>query len=74
MDYDGKTLAVSFHKQSPVDPLRIIELSKAKQFKGLKFTPDFRLSVPMPGVSGSEIIERAEHLLGELCTHAQHAG
>jgi transcription-repair coupling factor (superfamily II helicase) len=74
MDYDGKTLAVSFHKQSPVDPLRIIELSKAKQFKGLKFTPDFRLSVPMPGVSGSEIMERAEHLLGELCTHAQHAG
>lgn len=74
MDYDGKTLSVSFHRHSPVDPLRIIELSQEKQFRGLTFTPDFRLNVPMPGISGGEIIQRAEYLLAKLYTHTQHAG
>ena len=74
MDYDGEMLSILFHKQSPVDPLRIIELSMAKQFKGMKFTPDFRLSVPMPGITGVEIIERAEHLVHELRINARIAG
>ncbi|MBN2255790.1 MAG: transcription-repair coupling factor [Deltaproteobacteria bacterium] len=74
MDYDGAMMIVTFHRESPVDPLRIVELSTDKQFKGMKLTPDYRLRVPMAGVRGEEIITKAERLLDGLCVRDGDAG
>lgn len=65
MEYDGKNIFITFHKDSPIEPEKIIELSR-KKIKGLRFTPDFKLHVPMPGLDGDEILRRAKGLLGEL--------
>jgi len=48
-----------------VDPVRIMELSQTK-FSGLRLTPDYRLSVSIPGLGENEIIDQANYLLGEL--------
>ena len=65
MEYDGKNISISFHRDSSVDPGKIIELSR-KKMKGLRFTPDFKLYVPMPGLDGDEILRHAKGLLREL--------
>jgi transcription-repair coupling factor (superfamily II helicase) len=62
MHYDGKAMHISFREKSPVDPARILELSRGK-LKGLRLTPDLRLSVPMPGLQASEIMAHARELL-----------
>ncbi|MBN2567851.1 MAG: transcription-repair coupling factor, partial [Deltaproteobacteria bacterium] len=65
MTYDGRHMTVSFHKKSPIDPSKIIQLSR-KKFKGLTFTPDYHLSVPASELKGMEAIEKARALLAEL--------
>ena len=65
MTYDGKNMTIFFHKKSTIDPSKIIKLSQ-KKLRGLKFTPDYRLSVPAPGLQGREAIERAQALLADL--------
>lgn len=65
MGYDGKNMMIVFHEKSPVDPVRLIELSR-KKFKGMKLTPDYKLFMPMPNLSDDEIIRRAKALLQEL--------
>ncbi|TFG38549.1 MAG: DEAD/DEAH box helicase, partial [Syntrophobacterales bacterium] len=65
MQYDGKDMHISFREKSPVDPARILALSKGK-LKGLRLTPDFRLSVPMPGLRDKEVMVRAKGLLEDL--------
>ncbi|MBW2632056.1 MAG: hypothetical protein JRC90_09940 [Deltaproteobacteria bacterium] len=66
MEYNGKEMLIDFREDSPVDPGRIVELSQ-KNLKGeIKFTPDGRLTVSMPGLEGKDIINRAKCLLGEL--------
>jgi transcription-repair coupling factor (superfamily II helicase) len=62
MHYDGKAMHISFREKSPVDPVRILDLSRGK-LKGLRLTPDLRLSVPMPGLQASEIMVHARGLL-----------
>jgi transcription-repair coupling factor (superfamily II helicase) len=65
MEYNGKELCIAFCEDSPVDPVRIIELSQDKS-RGVRFTPGNRLIVSMPGLEGKDIIGRAKDLLGEL--------
>ncbi len=66
MGYNGEKIFVDFREDTPVDPVRIVELSQ-KSLKGkIMFTPDGRLTVSMPGLKGKEIIDRAKYLLGEL--------
>ncbi|MEA3486111.1 MAG: transcription-repair coupling factor, partial [Thermodesulfobacteriota bacterium] len=66
MEYNGKEMFIDFREDSPVDPARIVELSQ-KNLKGkIRFTPDGRLTVSMPGLEGKDIIDRAKYLLGEL--------
>ena len=65
MTYDGKNMTISFHRKSTIDPSKIIKLSQ-KKLRGLKFTPDYRLSVPAPGLQGREAIEKARALLADL--------
>ena len=65
ISYDGQNLVVAFHEKSPVDPARLIELSR-KKIRGMRLTPDCRLFLPMPGLSGEEVIARAKKLLRML--------
>lgn len=62
MGYDGKNLFVFFHEKSPVDPEKLIELSR-RQFRGMRLTPDHRLYLPAPGLTGDEILSEARKLL-----------
>jgi transcription-repair coupling factor (superfamily II helicase) len=66
MEYDGKNMFIAFHQESPVDPIRIIELSRKKQFEGLKFTPDLKLYVPMRNLAREKVVSRADNLLTAL--------
>ena len=65
MGYDGKVMTVFLQEKSPVDPLRIIELYRRK-VRGVQLTPDLKLTIPMPGLEGAEILNRAGGLLREL--------
>ncbi|MFH1081290.1 MAG: transcription-repair coupling factor [Pseudomonadota bacterium] len=62
MGYDGKNLFVFFHEKSPVDPARLVELSR-KTFKGMRLTPDYKLYLPLPNLDGDAVIREARGLL-----------
>ncbi len=65
MEYDGRNMILVIHKSSPIDPLRLIELAR-KKWKGMRFSPDHRLFIPMPDLHEWQVIEAAQGLLGEL--------
>jgi transcription-repair coupling factor (superfamily II helicase) len=65
MDYDGKGLSITFHRESTIDPARILKLSKTRM-KGLRLTPDHRLSLPLPGLKDEDILRQAKNILQEL--------
>ena len=65
MGYDGKYLYLFFRDTSPIDPARIIELSR-KKIKELRFTPDYKLFVPALALSEKEILTQADLLLKML--------
>ncbi len=65
MEYDGREMFINFSEDSPVDPARIMELSQ-KKLRGIRLTPDYRLTIPIPGLEGKDITDRAKYLLGEL--------
>ncbi len=65
MEYDGHHMILAIHRASPIDPLRLVALAK-KKWKGMRFTPDHRLYVPMPDLPEERVIEAAKGLLGEL--------
>ena len=62
MVYDRKNMLIDFSRESPVNPSRIIELSRRK-VAGIKLTPDFKLSVFMPDLGASDITRQAKELL-----------
>jgi len=68
MEYDGRNMILVIHKSSPIDPLKLIELSR-KKWKGMRFTPDHRLFIPMPELHEGQVIEAAKGLLEELARH-----
>ena len=68
MEYDGRNMILVIHKSSPIDPLKLIELSR-KKWKGMRFTPDHRLFIPMPELHEGQVIEAAKGLLAELARH-----
>jgi len=65
MGYDGKYMYVFFRENSPVDPVRIVSLYR-KKIKELRFTPDYKLYVPMPALPEKEILPQAYALLKML--------
>jgi len=65
MGYDGKGMSVFLQEKSPIDPARIIELYRRK-VRGVQLTPDLKLTIPMPGLKGAEILSRARELLQSL--------
>ncbi len=65
IEYNGTEICINFSPNSPVNPDKIIEISKDKS-RGVRFTPDNRLIISMPGVEGKDIIGRSMDLLIEL--------
>ncbi len=65
MGYDGKYLYIFFRKASPLDPSKILALYR-KKTRELRFTPDYKLYVPAPGLIGPEILNQALLLLGAI--------
>jgi transcription-repair coupling factor (superfamily II helicase) len=65
MGYDGKQLVVVFQPDSPIDPARILMLSRTVA-KGVKLTPDFKLIVPLPGLTGMKVTATIRELLRSL--------
>jgi transcription-repair coupling factor (superfamily II helicase) len=65
MGYDGNQLFIAFQADSPIDPMKILELTRKKE-KGVKLTPDHKLYVKATGLSDQEITEAARRLLEVL--------
>jgi len=63
--YDGQFLFIDFHKDSPVNPSKIVELSQ-KKIKGVKLTPDLKLSYFMPDLMADEITRQSRELIQKL--------
>jgi len=62
MGYDGKHLSIFFHEKSPVDPAKLLGLSR-KKFKGMRLTPDYKLYLPLPNLAGDDILSEVRGLL-----------
>ncbi len=65
MEYNGREMRIAFREDTPVDPVRIVALSREKS-ESIRFTPDNRLIVSMPDLAAEDIVGRAKDLLGEL--------
>jgi transcription-repair coupling factor (superfamily II helicase) len=65
MGFDGKFFYLFFRESSPIDPAKIISLSR-KKIKDLRFTPDFKLFVPAHSQAALDILNQAEDLLKML--------
>ncbi|MDO9586068.1 MAG: helicase-related protein, partial [Syntrophales bacterium] len=65
MAYDGRNMVISFHQESNVDPVRILELARGK-WPGLKLTPSFQLCFPAPDLKKEEILREAKGILRVL--------
>lgn len=65
MGYDGKYLYIFFRVDSPVDPAKIISLYR-KKIKDLRFTPDYKLFIPVPNLTEAQILNEAHLLLKML--------
>ncbi len=65
MGYDGKYFYLYLRESSPIDPAKIIALTR-KKIRDLRFTPDFKLFLPAAGLNPPEILEQAEGLLKML--------
>ncbi|MHB8829417.1 MAG: transcription-repair coupling factor [Syntrophales bacterium] len=65
MGYDGNQMSLLLQSNSPIEPARIMELYRGKR-RGVRLTPDNKLTIPMPGVAGAEILLRARQLIEEL--------
>jgi transcription-repair coupling factor (superfamily II helicase) len=65
MGYDGKYLYIFFRENSPIDPAKIMAFYH-KKIKELRFTPDYKLYVPAPGLAEKDILKQADELLKML--------
>ncbi len=63
MGFDGTYLYIFFRAISPIDPAKILALSR-KKIKGLRFTPDYRLF--LPAQAQEDILTQADELLKML--------
>ena len=65
MGYDGKCLYIFFRDNSPVEPAKIMAIYR-KKIKELRFTPDYKLFVPISFFPQKAILEQADLLLKML--------
>lgn len=64
LEYDGRNILLTFHKQSPVDPEKIIRLTR--KIKRAKFTPDLKLYFPVEAAGEIDVLDAARKLISEL--------
>jgi len=65
MLYDGSVLSISFDRNSPLDPARLVKLAK-REFKGMRFTPDLKLNIPFTGSSAHDLSDKIMAVLHAL--------
>ena len=65
LGYDGRQFFIAFQSDSPIDPMKILELTR-KKAKGVKLTPDYKLYVPAADLAEEEIPLAAGRLLEAL--------
>jgi transcription-repair coupling factor (superfamily II helicase) len=65
MLYDGSVLSIAFDRNSPLDPLRLVKLAK-NEFKGMRFTPDFKLHIPFTSPSAQDLTDKIKSILHTL--------
>ncbi|NPU85024.1 MAG: transcription-repair coupling factor [Syntrophaceae bacterium] len=63
--YDGRQASLTLTAATPVDPKRILSLSRGP-YRGITLAPDGRLSVPLPDRRGAGVIEGAHEILRAL--------
>lgn len=64
-DYDGRYLTLAFHAQTPVSPQTIAGLLENPD-DGYRFTPDYRLMVPLGRLGTEELLVRVKKELHRL--------
>lgn len=64
LEYDGRNILLTFHKESPVDPEKIIRLTR--KTKRAKFTPDLKLHFPVEAAGEVDVLDAARKLISEL--------
>jgi transcription-repair coupling factor (superfamily II helicase) len=65
MLYDGTVLSIAFDRNSPLDPARLVKLAK-REFKGMRFTPDLKLNIPLTCSSPQDISDKIMAVLHAL--------
>ena len=64
LEFDGRNIMLTFHRESPVDPAKIIRLTKKS--RRAKFTPDMKIQVPIADDAGTDVLSEARGLILEL--------
>jgi transcription-repair coupling factor (superfamily II helicase) len=65
IDFDGKSIIISFHPRTPAPPDLIIAMMKNEPRK-YQFTPDYRLVCTLKGTSFEDILELSRDVLQRL--------
>ena len=65
MSYDGKCFFIMLQPDSPIDPMKILEMTRKKN-KGVTLTPDYKLYIQKEGLSEPDILPAAHRLLEAL--------
>lgn len=65
MGYDRKQLFIVFRPDSTLEPEKIMRLARSGR-KDVKLTPDYKLTVSLPGLKPDEIVSQAKVLLQAL--------
>ncbi len=64
MGYDGSAMTLLLQEDTPLDPACVMAILRRK--RGARLTPDNKLTIPMPGIEGGEILSRARGLIGDI--------
>lgn len=65
IDYDGKSVIISFHPRTPASADTIISMMRSEP-KRYQFSPDFKLTCAVKGTAFEDVIEAARSVLVKL--------
>jgi transcription-repair coupling factor (superfamily II helicase) len=68
IDFDGKSVIISFHPRTPAPPDTIIAMMRNEPKKFL-FTPDYKLVCTLKGTSFEDILIESKRILMRLIPH-----
>jgi transcription-repair coupling factor (superfamily II helicase) len=70
IDFDGKSIVISFHPRTPAPPDLIIAMMKNEP-RRYQFTPDYKLVCTLKGTSFEDILEQSKSVLQRLLPAAE---